>query len=246
MSVDWGLGLQQGNAGDAFSNAFQKGLQTNRENTARNAMATLVQNPNDPKALSELAKVDPQTAMEFRKQQIEQVKAQLGQHHDNIIQGAQILRQFNPKDQASYTAALQAAQAAGIDISQVPQQYNEQYVQGVIHIADALKPEAGAQDPGIIREFDIATQRHLVPEGTSFQQYAQMRNPGMTAPVTIPYGATVTAPGQAASGNVPQVHDQASYDAIPPGSQYMTPDGHMRVKGGSTAPAPSSGFPGPY
>jgi hypothetical protein len=222
------------------------GLQTNRENTARNAMATLVQNPNDPKALSELAKVDPQTAMEFRKQQIEQVKAQLGQHHDNIIQGAQILRQFNPKDQASYTAALQAAQAAGIDISQVPQQYNEQYVQGVIHIADALKPEAGAQDPSMIREFDIATQRGLVPQGTSYQQFLQMKNPGMNSPVVLPQNYTMVQGGGQPQGQVPQVHDQASYDAIPPGSQYMTPDGHMRVKGGSTAPAPSSGFPGPY
>jgi hypothetical protein len=176
-------------------------LQTNRENTARNAMATLVQNPNDPKALSELAKVDPQTAMEFRKQQIEQVKAQLGQHHDNIIQGAQILRQFNPKDQASYTAALQAAQAAGIDISQVPQQYNEQYVQGVIHIADALKPEGSTEvvvtpQPGAAAYmYDKAagtTKQIVFPEGQGPQplsddQVRQMMGGQAGSPSPAPF-----------------------------------------------------------
>jgi hypothetical protein len=143
MAVDWALGLQQGNAGDAFSQAFQQGQQTQRQNIARQAMAALVQDPNNPKALAALAQVDPQTAMEFRKQQIENTKAQLAQHQDSIVKGAEIIRQFNPKDQQSYTQALMAAQQAGIDISQVPQEYNPQYVDGVVKLADALKPQAG-------------------------------------------------------------------------------------------------------
>lgn len=142
MPVNWALGLQQGNSGDAFSGAFKQGQVANRESMARSVMARLVQNPNDSGALAALAKVDPERAMDFRKQQLEYTKAQLGQHQDSILKGAEILRQFQPKDQASYSQALAAAQQAGIDVSQVPQQYNPEYVQGVIHIADALKPQS--------------------------------------------------------------------------------------------------------
>jgi hypothetical protein len=140
--VNWALGLQQGNAGDAFAQAFQQGQVNNRQNAARNAMAALVQNPNDPQALAALARADPQTAMEFRKNQLEVTKAHLAEHQDSILKGAEIIREFNPKDQSSYTQALAAAQRAGIDISQVPQQFNPEYVQGIVHLADALHPQA--------------------------------------------------------------------------------------------------------
>lgn len=141
MAVNWALGLEQGNAGDAFAQSFKQGQVDNRANMARSALARLVQAPNDAQALAALAKVDPESAMKFRQQQLEYSKAQLAQHQDSILKGAEILRQFQPKDQASYSQALAAAQQAGIDVSQVPQQYNPEYVQGVIHIADALKPQ---------------------------------------------------------------------------------------------------------
>lgn len=46
--------------------------------------------------------------------------------------------------------------------------------------------------------------------------------------------------GQVSGGGVPAVSDQASYDAIQPGAQYRTPDGHIRIKGGQTQPASGS------
>jgi hypothetical protein len=142
MPVNWAIGLQQGNAGDSFATAFQQGQVNNRQSMARSAMAALVANPKNERALQALASVDPAAAQQFQQQQAETVKQQLAQHQDSILKGAEILRQFQPKDQASYSAALSAAQQAGIDVSQVPQQYNPEYVQGVIHIADALKPQA--------------------------------------------------------------------------------------------------------
>jgi hypothetical protein len=143
MAVNWALGLQQGpNAGEAFAQAFQQGQQTQRQNVARNALAVLAQDPNNQQALGALAKADPETAMQWRAQQAQLVKEQLAQHQDNILKGAEIIRQFAPKDQASYSQALAAAQAAGIDISQVPQQFNQSYVDGVLKLADALKPQA--------------------------------------------------------------------------------------------------------
>jgi hypothetical protein len=144
MPPNYNLLFQGGNAGEAFGQTFQQGMQQNQQNTAKNAMAALVADPSNKGALAALAKVDPQAAMQFQQQQAQQIKAQLAQHQDSILKGAEILRQFNPKDQPSYSAALQAAQTAGVDISQVPQQYDPQYVDGVIKLADALHPESGA------------------------------------------------------------------------------------------------------
>jgi hypothetical protein len=142
VPVNWALGLQQGgNAGDAFSQAFQQGQVTQRDNMKRSAMAALAQDPTNQRALAALAQADPQTAMEFRKNQIEVTKQQLAQHQDSILKGAEIIRQVNPKDQQSYSQALQLAQQAGVDISQVPQQYSQEYVDGIVHLADALKPQ---------------------------------------------------------------------------------------------------------
>jgi hypothetical protein len=139
--VNWALGLPQQNAGNAFLDAFKQGQQQRRQDQARQALGTLVQNPNDPKALAALAQVDPQSAMEFRKQQIEYSKAQLAQHQDSILKGAEIIRQINPKDQRGWDQARALAAQAGIDISQVPPTFNPEYAQGLMSLADAFKPQ---------------------------------------------------------------------------------------------------------
>ena len=147
--VNWGLGVPQTNAGNAFMDAYKQGQVQHRQDAARQAMGNLVQNPNDPQALAALAKVDPSAAMQFRQQQIEYHKAQLAEHQDSILKGAQIIRETNPQDQASWTRSLALAQQAGVDISQIPQVWNEetkQYAAGVVHLADAFKPQASNMD----------------------------------------------------------------------------------------------------
>lgn len=236
--ADPSIMFQGGNAGDHFAQAFQQGMENNRVTAARNAMSVLARDPTNQGALAALAKADPTTAMAYRKQQLEYSKTLLDQHQDSILRGAEIIRQFQPKDQASYSAALQAAQQAGIDISQVPQQFNPAYVDGVVKIADALKPQAGTQDPGIIREFNIATQRGLVQPGTTYQQYVTMRNPGMSTPVTIPYGAQV-APG---GSDMPTVASPDDAAKLPPGKQFRLPDGRIGTVPGGTSGNAGGGF----
>lgn len=143
MAVNWALGLPQVNPGEQFATAFKQGQESARANKARAALGALAKDPTNQAALQALAESDPETALKFQQQQIEQHKALLAQHQDGIVKGAQIIRQFNPKDQPTYTRALMAAQAMGVDISQVPQQYDPQYVDGILKAADALKPEAG-------------------------------------------------------------------------------------------------------
>lgn len=232
--ADYNALFQVPNAGASFLQSFQQGQQTAQQNAGKAAMAALVQDPNNPRALAALARIDPQTAMEFRKQQIENQKALLAQHQDSILKGAEILREVKPTDQASYTHALALAQQAGIDISQVPQQYSPDYVQGVIHLADAWKPQ---QDPSPIREFDEAIQRGLLPQGTSYQQFLQMKNPGMLSPVTIPYGATVSTPGQTATTTATDAHGNKV--------QFNPQSGQWEPMGGAGGNV-SGGFPGPH
>jgi hypothetical protein len=152
--ADPSIMFAQPNAGAAFAQAFQQGMAQNQERAKRQAMAALMADPNNGQAMNALAQMDPQAAMQFKSQQAEALKAQLAQHQDSILKGAEIIRQFQPKDQASYSQALQAAHIAGVDISQVPQEYNPQYVDGVVKLADALKPQSAPPQPNIAREVD--------------------------------------------------------------------------------------------
>jgi hypothetical protein len=77
---------------------------------------------------------------------------------------------------------------------------------------------------------------------SSYENFLRLTHPGMMAPVTLGQNDTIEG-GDAPPSALPHVTDQSSYDAVPPGAQYTTPDGHVRVKGGSTASAPSGGFP---
>lgn len=230
MAVNWALGLQQGpNPGDRFAQAFQQGQETSRQNKARAAMGALAKDPANQAALAALAEADPETAMKFQHQQIEQHKALLTQHQDSIVKGAQIIRQFNPKDQQSYTAALAAAQAMGVDISQVPQQYNPQYVDGILKAADALKPESGDN------------MKFLTPQPGG-GAYGYDPRTGQITTLIQPNDNPALAGKPVQQGGPPQVRDQASYDAVPPGAQYMTPDGQIRVKQGGQSVAPAGPF----
>jgi hypothetical protein len=164
--VNWALGLQQGNAGDAFAQAFKSGQETNRQNMARSAMAALVANPNNDKALQALASVDPQAAQQFQSQRFEQWKTQAAQHQDNIMKGAQLIRQAQPKNDADWQHLLSVAHQYGIDTTEVPQHFDPQYVQGVVQLADTFAPQPGAQGK------DIPVQQggsvlHINPDGTS-------------------------------------------------------------------------------
>lgn len=141
--VNWALGLQQGpGPGDRFMQAFQQGQQTHRQDAERQAMAALVANPNDSGALQALARANPQAAMQYQSQAQHQQQAGIEQHRENIIKGAQIFRQFQVKDEASYQAALRAAQQVGIDVREVPPTYNPQYVEGVVKLADTFAPQS--------------------------------------------------------------------------------------------------------
>jgi hypothetical protein len=118
---------------------------------------------------------------------------------------------------------------AGIDISQVPQQYDPQYVDGVVKLADTFAPQA--QHPGQLVPFTPGGGVARINPATGQLETLIVPNSG---------GQQAGAP---VGGNMPHVSDEASYNAVPPGAQYIGPDGHVRVKQGGAGGNVSGGFP---
>lgn len=77
MAINWQMGIAPDIIGNAL-NAFEEGRKLRRENDARNALGTIVQNPNDQAAWGTLLKADPATGLQAKKYFAEeQRKAQM-------------------------------------------------------------------------------------------------------------------------------------------------------------------------
>lgn len=142
---DPSLMVQQGpNPGERFAQAFQQGQATREQNMAKAAMAALVRDPNNEKALEALASVDPNAAQQFQHQRQQQAQQGLEQHRDAIVKGAEIIRQVGVKDQATLDQARAMAQQYGLPLDAVPTVWDEhasQYVTGMVKLADTFNPQ---------------------------------------------------------------------------------------------------------
>jgi hypothetical protein len=197
MAVNWNMLAAYPNAGEAFAQSWEKQQETNKQNMGRNALAALVQNPNDPQALAALAKVAPEQAMQFRSQQATLAKTQLAEHQEHILTGSQIIREMKPHDQASWTATLQAAQRAGVPVSElgVPMEWNDQtaqYAQQLVGVADALKPQAENDVQNIPYQAGGGVLQYDKRTGTVHELVAP--NDG-SHPSGAPAGGAITATG---------------------------------------------------
>jgi hypothetical protein len=228
------------NVGGMIQQGIEKGQQQRQQNMAKGALAALVRDPTNQRALAALAQVDPERAMEFRKTQLQygdkshEEWAKIVAHAakaattpeawdatiDQFVQmghpeAAQLKGKFSPALRQAYMAQ------GGLDDSQDP------------------------QDPGMIREYEIGRAKGLIDPKLSYMQYMQTARPGMTSPVTIPYGSTVTPGG--APGNMPTVSSPDEANRLPPGTQFRMPDGRIGTVPGGAGGNASGGFPnGPY
>lgn len=142
--------------GQSLTQSFEQGQEKRREVDGRNALTAYAMNPDDPAAFQGLAQHHPQAAMQVRERQQKQQQAALEQHRESIVTGAKIFRQLGVKDDASYQQARGIAQQMGIDLADVPPQYDPQYVQGVIAIADTFAPPKQSTQPASVEEYQFA------------------------------------------------------------------------------------------
>jgi hypothetical protein len=217
---------QYPNAGQGFSNAFNQGMQ-------QNALAAFAQNPNDPRAQAAASRYDPSAVMQYRQQEMQLSHEQTQQWHAYAGELAKWADNPQKWDEAvDYMVSQGHPEAA-----QLKGKFSPALRQSFMALG-GVKDDNPVQDPGIIREFDIATQRGLVPQGTTYEQYVRMRNPGMSAPVTIPYGATVSG-----GGDMPTVASPQDAMKLPPGTQFRMPDGRIGTVPGGAGGNASGGFP---
>lgn len=88
MAVNWGLGFNMPDAGQAFSKGWEQGQQRRAEMETDNALRALVANPNDPNVVNALARHDPRAAMQIQgQQQKRQAEAQRQQILQRAYQG---------------------------------------------------------------------------------------------------------------------------------------------------------------
>ena len=218
--------LQFTNPGNAFMQAFQGGQQQRREGETQNALSKYAQDPNNPEAMQGLAKWNPQMALQLQQQKRQEAMRGLEAHRENIIMGAKIIRQIQPKDQAGWQQVLGMAQQVGIDLSEVPQQFDPQYAQGLVSVAEALDPQK--------------------PQGTAMQQdyqFLQQENPQLAEQFLR--NKAEGAPLIASNGDgtftiIPRgmAQGQQQGQQAPP-----LPPGFVLDQGGPT-PQASGGFPG--
>jgi hypothetical protein len=164
MQINWGLLQGAPNIGESF----QSGLQMAQRNALagqelgmrqqaierENALRQGLQAAYDPATGS----VDPQRmraayagagdipgAMAFDAQRAQQQQQISEAEREQIVTGARIIRQINPRDETGWQQVIAAARQAGVDTANVPPTFDPQYVQSVLAAAQAIDPEGGEQ-----------------------------------------------------------------------------------------------------
>jgi hypothetical protein len=145
MAVNWALGLQQGNAGDAFAQSFQQGQVNNRQNMARSAMAALVANPGNQRALQALGLGRSASRAAIPASISSRRKHCLSSTATTSSRARSSFARCSPRMTRDGSKCFNMAHQAGIDTSEVPPHFDPQYVQGVVQLADTFAPQPNGQ-----------------------------------------------------------------------------------------------------
>lgn len=261
VDINWGLLGPPVDIGAHFQQGMKMGQEMVKKRRTENALRAYQTNPDDPSALNALAVDDPDMAFRLEQTRALRVKSQFDgaaarqkaladaekQRQDNLIKGAQLVRAYQPKDQAGLDAVRARAQDMGLDVSRVPTVWGEgaqQFIQQLVAEANEFepqKPEAAA--PADVRSYQY---RQSLPEAerAQFDRFQQNTRPQIFGSPEAGY--SVFNPNEtppAVPQNVPTVTDAASYAALPPGAEFKDNQGHIRRKAGGQ-PAGAGNFPG--
>lgn len=195
--INWNA-LAVPDIGGTFMNAFQKGAEMKRQHETRNALSTLVQNPNDQAAFGALAKQDPGAAMQFRSQQqadalkLDEVQAgKIKQRVELVGQAAQWAD--TPE---KWDAAIDYLSTQYPDLAQYKGKFTPEARMAAISASGEMKAYLDRQQPvnlgpgsrlvdptsgRVIASAPFAPRPVTVGEGQTVVEYA----PGSSGPVSV-------------------------------------------------------------
>jgi len=260
VSPSWGL-LN----GGGFQNALAQGFQLGAQNRARreeegrtNALAAYAANPEAEGAFDNLIKADPRMAVQMRAQQDQRTAQQAQQQRDLLPQLAKLADQATPEN---WMQVRQAAAQIGVDPSQLPEQFDQGWLDEQRFILKALGTPEGqaaasnagkiAQDMGFqpgtpeynakVAEIWNAEQIKTVPYQAGGGVASVNIATGQVTPLVVPdYGSG------AASGGIPPEAVAALRNGEGTAEQFdaiFGPGSAARIMGGGGGNA-TGGFPG--
>jgi len=148
--------------------AFQQGYQQKRK---QNALAAYAQNPDNPQALNALAEFNPEFVVQAKKLQLQEQQAKAKQAQEASIAHIQQLGRLlnHARDETSYQQArAAAAQLPGMDMSQIPANYDPNWVNQQKLVLSAIEKDGGQ---ALSNYGKIAMDRGLQPGTPEFAQF---------------------------------------------------------------------------
>lgn len=217
VQINWGiLNPNAPGPGERFQDGFGQGREQARQNALQQALRGLAENPDDERSMGTLIQADPQLGMRFQERRQQQAQQMLERRRDDIRGMAQIIRQINPRDTASWQQGLALARQMGLNVEGAPTEFDPGYAQGLVSIADAFDPQGNegfTLSPGQVRY------------GRNGQEVARGPDPAPNYIPLPPGGRLVLEPGTGG----PQ-----SVDGPPPPAPGTIEDGY-RFRGGNPA-----------
>lgn len=140
MAIDWSMARQPNVLAMAME-GYEQGKQMRREEKSRNALGTLITNPNDTAAFSTLAQNAPEYALQFREQQQQVQVGQAKQRGDQMQQLGRLLN--HATDETTYQQSLAAAKQIGLDVLSAPPSFDPQWVNQQKLVLQAYEKDGG-------------------------------------------------------------------------------------------------------
>lgn len=146
--INWGLLNRAPAIEDRFQQGLQFGAGVRQRERVGNALQTYAMNPDDPTAAAGVVQADPVLGMRIQEDQRirrsaaeKQALEAQDRQRKMLLEGAKIIREVNPQDDASWQQARAISAQMGLPLDGVPESYDPNYIQQVIALADAIDPE---------------------------------------------------------------------------------------------------------
>lgn len=186
MSVNWSILSQQSDPGTSFQQGYQNALLQRQQQEDRQFRQDQILQQRD---------------MQREQMNVAGRERKLTDYHDSIRRGARIIRDLQqqtgrPLDEAGWQNVRAAALQAGIDLTDVPEHFDPNYVQQLMAADRALQPQG---DPYTLSEGDVrfGANNEVVARGAPPRQryysvppggrlVPEPQNGGPSAPLPVP------------------------------------------------------------